>query len=277
MMEGLLDVQESIYRAFLLLEEDTSNLRHLSEYYREKFEVSFKINSGSTEADPDWPAVAKSFVETVSKKITGKQATVIILIALLSFAGYSSWTAYLDHKAEIAQSETSNRQMADLLESQKKSDENDLKRMELLRDILAENDAAEAIVDASDDAKEGVIRSAKRVDSTEVAGVEISPEAARKMSRIPRAENKAESISGQFTILRNDTTLEEGFRVRLRNVETDEEFFATLRDRAVAPEDRDVIAAAEWNKEPIDAIIAVTRRRGVITKAQIISAQRVGG
>lgn len=277
MMEGLLDIQEAIYRAFLLLEEDTSNLRHLSEYYREKHEIAFKINSGSTEADPNWPSVAKDFVATVSSKISGTQATVIILVAMLGFGGYSAWSVYLDHKAEMAQQESSNKQVVDLLEANKLADEADLKRMEFFSQIIARYDTAEAISEASDDAKEGVIRSAKRVDSTEVAGIEIQPEAARRMSRIPKAESKAENISGDFVILRNDTTVDEGFRVRLRNLETEEEFFATLRDRTVAPEDRDIIAAAEWNKEPISAVVAITRRRGAIIRAQIVSAQRVGG
>lgn len=277
MMEGLLDVQEAIYRAFLLVEEDTANLRHLSEYQREKYELGFKINSGSTEAKPDWNALAKEFVQTVSARMSGKQATIVILAALLAYTGHSAWVEYLDHKAQVAQAEASNRQVSEMLEAYKQADIADIEKMKLLRELASRTDTGQAIIEASEDAKEGVIRSAKRVDSTEVAGVEIQPEAAKRMARTPKAESKAENISGRYMILRNDTTVEDGFRVRLRNVDTDEEFFATLRDRLVAPEDREIIAAAEWEKEPIQATVAITRRRGEVIKAQIVSAQRVGG
>lgn len=102
MMEGLLEVQEALYRAFLLVEDDTSNLRRLSDYQREKYEIAFTINSGSTEAKPNWPDVAKEFVHTVASKMTGKQATIVILIAMLSYGGSTAWSDYLEHKAEIA-------------------------------------------------------------------------------------------------------------------------------------------------------------------------------
>lgn len=280
MMEGLLDVQEALYRAFLLVEEDTSNLRRLSEYQREKYEIGFTINSGSTEAKPDWPEIAKEFVQTVASKMNGKQATIIILVALLAYAGNTAWSDYLDHKAEQAELNASNskdEQIGQLFEAFKLSEQADLERMKLLRDMAASNDHGQAVLEASEDAKDGILKSAKRVDSTEVAGMEIPPEAARRMSRAPKAENKAESVKGTFVILRNDTTLEEGFRVRLRNTETGEEFFASLRDRLVAPNDREIIAKAEWEKVPIRATIAVTRRRGAIVKAQILAAEELKG
>lgn len=280
MMEGLLEVQEALYRAFLLVEEDTSNLRRLSDYQREKYELGFTINSGSTEAKPDWQDVAKEFVQTVASKMNGKQATIIILIGMLSYGGTTAWSDYLEHKADlagVAAAQSKDEVLAEAFEAFKVSSQTDLEQMKLLRELAAQTDEGEAILEASEDAKDGVLKSAKRVDSTEVAGVEIPPEAARRMSRAPRAENKAENVSGIFLILRNDTTVEEGFRVRLKNLDTEEEFFATLRDKVVAPEDRQIIANAEWEKTPIQATVAITRRRGAIVKAQIVSAEEMQG
>lgn len=272
MMEGLLEVQAALYRAFLLVEEETSNLKHLSEYHREKFEIPFKIGAGSTEVDPKWTDIAQQFVTSVCGKMSGRQATVVILGGILSFSGYSSWAAYLDHKAEIAKSESSSKQIEQILESHQQADATDLKRFELLRDILTEAKGGQEILESSDEAKEGILKSAKRVDNTTIGHFEIQPEAAKRMARIPRAESSARNESGIYEILRNDTTLKDGFRVRLKNSDSGEEFFATLSDRLVAPDQRDLIAKAEWAKSPISATVAVTRRRGLVVNARIITA-----
>jgi hypothetical protein len=273
MMNGLLEVQESIYRAFMLIEEDTSSLRHLSDYYREKFELKFTINSGSTEAQPKWHEIAAQFVSSVSGKISGRQATLIILGAMLLYAGNDSWSDYLASKAEIAKNQTQNQQMISLLDSHKQATELQREQTALLRDVLEQTDRGRALLDAADEGKEGVLKTAKRVDATQIGGASIEPEAAKRMARVPRAPNFAENVTGVFEIQRNDTTLADGFRVRLRDLATEEEFFATLRDRLVAPQDRDLIARAEWEKRPIRATIAITRRRGEVVKAQIVSAE----
>lgn len=274
MMEGLLDLQSSLYRAFLIVEEQTSNLRHLSEDQRAKFEIGFKINEGSTEAEPKWTEIAKEFASTVATKVTGKQATLTILCAILTYGGTTAWDSYLDNKAEIAQAEASNAQMVGMLAAQRQATEADLEKFRILREVMQSSDSDNAILEASEEAKEGVLRSAKRVDATQIGNNSIEPEAAKRMSRIPRAETVAQSVSGTFEILRNDTTEQDGFRVRLRNIETGEQFFATLRDRMMSPQDRATVSGAEWAKTPISATVGITRRRGEIVKAQIISIER---
>ena len=274
MMEGLLDVQEAIYRAFLLVEQDTSNLRFLSDRQRETYELPFKIKSGSTEAKPDWNQIFKEFAQSAAKNMSGKQVTIVILAAVLTYGGSSAWAEYLDHKSQVAQAEASNRQVEQALEAYRASDEADLRRMELLRDIAASDRTTEALIETSEDAKDGIVRSAKRVDSTKVAGVEIPPGVAKRLARAPKAEIHNERTSSNFLILRNDATVDSGFRVRLRNLDTDEEFFATLRDRTIAPQDREIIQQAEWEKIPIRATVAIQRRRGEIVRAQIITAER---
>ena len=212
--------------------------------------------------------------------MSGKQATIIILVALLTYGGNTAWSEYLDHKAEIAgvaAAQSKDEALAEAFKAFKVNSEADLEQMKFLRELASQTDEGEAILEASEDAKDGVLKSAKRVDSTEVGGVEIPPEAARRMARAPRAENKAENVTGTFLILRNDTTIEGGFRVRLKNTETEEEFFATLRDSIVAPEDRQTIATAEWDKAPIQATVAITRRRGAVVKAQVVSAESIEG
>lgn len=273
MMEGLLEVQQAINRALLLIEEDTSNLRRLSEYQRHKFELAFKIEAGSTEAQPSWGDIAKTFANSAAQNMSGKQLTIVLLGGLLAFASPSAWSSYLDHRAEIARIDANSEKAKLQLEAQKQADANDLQRMQLLADVLGDTERGRAILDAGEEAKEGVLKSAKRVDGTKVGDYEIEPDVAKRMSRVPRAEASAQNITSEFIILRNDTTEEDGFRVRLKDLASEEEFFATLRDRTIAPRDRDVIREAEWEKTPIVATVSVTRRRGEVIKARILSAE----
>jgi hypothetical protein len=270
MMEALIDYQQGLYRSFLLLEEDTSNLRRLSEEYRRRYEVKFHVGEGCTKLIPDLSEALKKFAETAAAHMSGQQLTITILGIALIWGSVAAWRAWLNNKAKQASEEAKNETTREFLSTQRFATSQETKRLEMLTRALEKATGSRALVEASDEAKAGVLRAATRVDETEVADVVLEPEAARKISRLTRTEPELRVIEGTFEVLRNDAEPRTPFRVKIRDTDTGEEFFARIRDALVAGDDRRIISEAEWTHRPFWARIEVKRNRGRITEATIV-------
>jgi hypothetical protein len=273
MMEALLSYQAGLYRSFLLVTDDTTNLRGLSEEERREYQMRFKVGQGCTKLIPDWQALADKFISKVVANMTGTQITITVLGFALLFAGGAAWRAWLDHKSRKAAEEARNQTARDFLAAQRFASEADVRKTELLVGAIEKAMDSRALIDASDEGKQGILRAAARVDSTEVAGVEIVPEAAKRMARNSRSEPELEELRGLFRVRRNDADPNGAFRVRLIS-ETGEEFFAGIRDALVAGEDRRVISEAEWTQTLFWARIEVIRHRGEISSATVVEVAR---
>jgi hypothetical protein len=273
MMEALLDYQAGLYRSFLLVTDDTTSLRGLSNEERRDYEMRFKVGEGCTKLIPDWDALVNTFINKVVANMTGTQITITVIGFALLFAGGAAWRAWLDHKAKIAADESRNQTAKDFLAAQRFASEADVEKTRMLVGAIERAMGTRALIDASDEGKQGILRAATRVDATEVADIEIAPEAAKRMSRNARTEPELEELRGTFRVKRNDTDHYGAFRIRLE-AENGEEFFAGIRDALVAGDDRKVISEAEWTQTPFWARVEVIRHRGEITNATVVEVAR---
>lgn len=270
MLEALLDYQAGIYRAFMLVVEDTTNLRKLSDEYRRKYEIRFQVGQGCTKLIPDFTSVLEKFATAAAGNMTGSQITIAILGVALMFFGNSAWKAWLDGRTKKAAEESKSDSTKEMLGALHFASEQDTVRTTLLIGALEKCFGNRALVDASEEGKHGVLRAAARMDSTEVADVEIEPNVARKIARNGRTEPEMDIEIGNFIVLRNDANPDTPFKVKVRNLSTDEEFSAGIRDALVAGNDRQVISEAEWTHSAFWARIEVLRRRGEISEATIV-------
>ncbi len=276
-MEAMLEFQSSINRAFMLAAEGSTNLRGLSEDERSSFEALFKIRRGSSKIEVDLQDLSKEFIKTAVGKLSGRQITVIILAFVLLFGGVAYWKAWLEHQKDITLAETQNQQTKELLASQKFASEIDLKKMEIMHDTVVAVLGSRAIVEASNDSRKSVLKAAARVRDTQVAGQSLPPEVAKPMARSARSVSELDSRTGEFDVLRVDTNVSDGFRVRLRDRSDGVEFFASVRDRLLSENDRKLIQRGEWEKKPIVAQVHITKRRGEIVAARIGDVSGVVG
>jgi hypothetical protein len=268
-MQAMVDYQTSVNRAFMLVLENTLELRGLSEEERREFEVIFAVKRGSTDLSFNAQELIEKFMEKAVGKLNGKQITIMVLSFALLFTGYSSWNAYLENQNEIAKAEGSNKQMKDVLDAQRFANETDLKRMKLLTDALTATQGNHAIVEASEEGKKDIVKAAARVQDTEIAGKRLSPEVARRMSRAAPTPPVRKIVTAQYEVVRVDTDVPDGFRVRLRNTATNQLVFASVRDALVSEQDRALIKRGEWEKKPIVAKVEETWRRGELSSARV--------
>jgi hypothetical protein len=273
MMEALLSYQAGLYRSFLLVTDDTTNLRGLSNEERREYEMRFKVGEGCTKLIPDWDALLNTFISKVVANMTGTQITITVIGFALLFAGGSAWRAWLDHKSKKAAEESRNQTAKDFLAAQRFATEADVEKTRMLVGAIEQAMGTRALVDASDEGKQGVLRAASRVDATDVADVEIAPEAAKRMARNARTEPEMEELRGMFRVRRNDADPNGAFRIRLVT-EAGEEFFAGIRDALVAGDDRKIISEAEWTQTPFWGRVEVIRHRGEISSATVVEVSR---
>lgn len=276
-MRAMLDYQSSINRAFLIVTEGTSNLRSLSEEERQQFEAIFKVKKGSTKLDINLQELCEKLGKEALGKLTGNQITIIVIAFALLWAGDSYWRAWLETHKDISVAESSNENTKQLLEAQKFASENDLKKFELMNKTILAAMGNHDFVKASDEGRQSVLKAASQVKGTRVAGVSIPPNVARPMVRNARTDAEETVVTREYDVVRVDTEVEDGFRVRLRDRTTNEEFFASVRDIMLSANDRTMIQNGEWSKKPIEARLIIVRRRGTIARATVAEVIRVVG
>jgi hypothetical protein len=277
MMEGLLAFQASLNRAFLLIEEGTTNLRSLSEEDRKREELKFKINSGSTEIDPDLISIAKEFAKSAGANMTGRDVTLVLLAAILLWASVAAWRSWLDYKSKTAQDDTNSENIKEILQSGRVATAADVEKMALMTRAIESAMGDRALLETGDEGKEGIIRAAAKVDNSRIAGVEVNPETARRVVRNSRTNPSRQNLVSTFRVVRTDPEYAEGFRVKIRDEVSGEEFFAGLRDALISEEDRSIIMKAEWEHTTFDATVAVLRHRGEVTSAEIVKVSANDG
>lgn len=276
-MEAMLEYQKSINRAFLLVAEGTTNLRSLSEEERTAYEAIFVVKRGSTKFDIDLQELLKEFIQLSVGRLSAKQITIMILAFALLYAGGSYWKAWLETQKEITIAESNNAQTRQILDNQRFATEADLRKMELMNQAVMAAMGNRELIDASDEGRKGVLKAASKVQDSEIAGVRVPPEAARPMARKSRTSAEIETATDAFEVIRVDTDVPDGFRVRLKNVKNGEMFFASVRDRLISENDRKLIQRGEWEKKPIVARVRITRHRGEVAAARVDEVMNVLG
>lgn len=274
MMEALLSYQAGLYRAFLLVTEDTTNLRSLSDDDRREYEMRVKVGEGCTKLIPDWQALAEKFADKVVAHMTGTEITITVLGFALLFAGGSAWKAWLTSKAQRAADDARNENTRQLLGQQQFAAQTDLERMRLLTNAITVAMGTRALIDASDEGKQGILKAASKVDETDFAGVDIPSDVARKLAKNYAPPPEPESIEGLFRVMRTDADAEGRFRVKLASEDGELTFFAGIRDALLAGNDREVISEAEWTQTPFWGRIELQRQRGEISKAIVVQVEK---
>lgn len=268
-MQAMVDYQTSVNRAFMLVLENTPILKGLSEEERKEFEIVFAVKRGSTDVSFNAQELIEKFMEKAVGKLSGKQITIMVIAFAVLFAGYSSWNAYIEHEKEIAKAEASGQATKDILASQKFAAEADVRRMQILADALTAAHGSHALLEASEEGKKGVVKAAAKVKNTEIGGKQLPPEVARRMARAAPSSPVQKIVTAEYEVVRVDTDVPDGFRVRLRNTTTNQLVFASLRDALVSEEDRALIRRGEWEKKPIVAKVQETWRRGSLASARV--------
>jgi len=269
MMRGLLELQEAILRTRFLAIESSNDLRGLSQEERDAYEFEVVVSPGSSILEVDITEIAKHFIGEMVDTMPPEYVLIVGLAAILAWVGGSSWRAWLESRKDerLAQIEAGREQS--LLDAQRFATETDLKRWEIFAQAQQKIPAIAEIERAVEKGRLGLLKAAARTDGSKIAGRLVSPEVAQQLSQTPLSDEETETLTDTFDVLAVDSSVREGFRIRLQRRTDGAKFYASVGDALLSERDIGILQQAEWKKIGVVVQVALARRNDSIVRARI--------
>lgn len=280
MMQGWQEAQRALYRSYAVAAKGASDARSLSDLERDKLEIIVKVKSGSSDQEAEFIDVLKEAVVAAVGNMEPHQIAIVLVVAILSWTGVTVTRHWLSKRAEIklAEIEAGSKKGTDELlakafeaVAQKGEDREKIRLIEKAKEELP---AISAFTDEAENATQSLVKHSSQTDSN-VNGVGIPAELGRRLTRETRAESQEQRLDGNYRVLKVDTTVPDGFRVFIEDIDTHESFGADVQEVMSSLSDREIIRDAEWSKAPVTLQINAKVKRGVVQEATILRATKL--
>jgi hypothetical protein len=182
---------------------------------------------------------------------------------------------WLSYRANVRKSETEKAEKIAWLDAHKDQLQHDTVRYELLIKAMARQPLLGDVEAAAEPARNEIIKAIGEERGGTIQGVRLSSEFAADVVSQKRQQGTPTEFSGIYRVARVDTTVPDGFRVTLTDIETGDEISASLQDGLIAEEHRLAIQGAEWNKRPIKVRLRARLLRSRFVDAVILGTEPV--
>lgn len=273
LMKGFLELQKGINRSYCLIKYGTPNTNVLTKAEREELEIRVKVGGGSTSTGVD----LQSLLTNIGSKIVDKMDAQTIAITLVSlaliWAGRSSYAAYLENRRQVREKEVKSEETRELLKGQQFISEQETERTRLLTQVMMSNTAITNVSKVADDTRAALIKELGTTNKSEIQGIRVEGEVAMELAKNARRKSIDVAFNAKFRILTVDSTDPESFKVRLRNIETKEEFNAKVQDYSLDSKYIKALQYGEWSKTPIQLVISAKSKDNEILNATVLEAK----
>jgi hypothetical protein len=247
-------------------------------YRKEKrlFEFDVVVSDGSSIYDVDLTEIITRLGGEIVAKMSPELIALGVVGIALILAARSVWCAHIQARVERRREEIALEEKKAFLATQRFMSEEETRRLELLSRAKQAMPVLSDIDELAVDGRQALLKGLSVNGGGEVQDIPLSSELTTELTRSARQASREEAIHGVYDVLLVDTRFSEGFRVRLQDIGTGEEFFATLQDRLVSEEHYRAVQSAEWNKVPVRLTMRARRLRGKIVEAVILDAVTAG-
>jgi hypothetical protein len=279
MMQGWVDLQRSIYRAYALAVSGKPDGKKLSDADKDQLELIVEVKSGSSDQTVDIQELLTKLGLAMVEKMEPVHALIALTVVALTWGGTTVTKAWLQSRKEVKLAEIEQLKSESAIKAQIAALEKiaevagvDRDRVKLLTDARAVVPVIADIEDEANKGREALVHHVTKQDAV-VNGVPVSAEAGQSITRKTRLEASDVRLDGLYKIRKVDTTVATGFRVHLADP-TGKELVGDVAEVMTTLEDRKVIRDAEWDKTPVFLQITAKERRGVYADAVIVSARK---
>lgn len=279
MMQGWQDAQRAVYRSYALVAKGTSDGRVLSDLEKDKLELVVKVKSGSSDQEADLFGVLKEVAAGAIEKMTPEQVATILLVLILTWGGQSVLRTWLNNRKEVQLTELREATNKEAFQTVSKAMEavetvaTDRNKIAMLQDAAREVPVIDGLRDEAQKARTSIVKHNSQSDAI-INGVNIPAEVGQSITRESRTSPTEERKDGVYRIQKVDTQVEDGFRVFVENVETDEQFSASVQEVISSLSHREIIKEAEWRKAPVQLQINAKIIRDKVVEALILRADK---
>jgi len=271
-MKSFIAFQEGIYRTFLTYQNETRDLRTLSEEERRNLEISVRITEGSSIFKVELGEQFDKLAKALSDKMTGPQLAAILIAGGLLFAGHSVWKTHISENAKIRLAQIENKEDQERLRAFVELSEQETERMALLSEVFKTYPQSEQAELEADKARQDFLRNLPKDAEIDIEGITLLPEVLSEITKPERAQTRETSITRLFRVERAQTT-RNGFAVRLSAIDSEQSFTATFGDIFKSSDQRKMVQEAFWQKSIIELTINAKSKDGVIISAEITDAK----
>jgi len=275
MMEAFIELQTAIYRAHSLLSFGSADLRGLSKSDKDRLEFRVKVNEGSS----DYIAQLAKPLESIGGEVVNRMTSADLLIAVLGVAllvaGTVAFKAWLTSRTEQRKAELEKDEKRAWLETQKEQLAHDTERYRMLVSAIARQPLLADVDAVTEPARDQLIRAVGEERGGTVQGVRLAPDFVSEIGSRKRQYGTQTAFSGVYRVARVDTTVPDGFRVTLTDIESGDEINASLQDALISEEYRAVIREAEWDKRPIRVRLQARLLRNKFVDAVVLGAEHL--
>ncbi|CAE6902657.1 hypothetical protein ACOMICROBIO_LMKGKHOH_02180 [Vibrio sp. B1FIG11] len=273
LMKGFLELQSAIYRSYAMARYNTPKATKLNQYERDLLTIRIKVEQGSSLFGIDFQEI----LENLAGELVGKMDAKTIAITVLGFAALyfadSSYKSYLDSRVQTRIQEVQSEEKRAMLEQMKFAQEQETERAKIMASIVSQQPRLQTISHFSNDAKAELIKRSGDATSVEVQGVVIDGESATELMKNARKKSNAILLDGQYRILFVDSSNPESFKVKLRSLDSKDEFVAVVEDTTLDRKFLVALQQGEWSRAPVKLHIDAREANGEIRQAKVTYAE----
>ncbi len=281
-MKGFIDLQSAIYRSYAQIKYDDTSILRLTKIEKDELELEVKVIDGSSGFGFDWQEVLSKIVENTVGKMNSKQAFISVLVLILSFAGYSTTKEYLTAQketrlAEIANEKDSNEKQERLATIALLTNNDGEDTSAILEKAAKVVPSTTAITEEAKYANHSLIKSAQAAEIIEFndGEVKLSGDAARELTKTSPSKWADVRVDGIYHVINVDSSHSAKRKIRIRNIETQEEMLAVLENDTLDQKYLDIIQDAEWGYVPVELRIRAKELNGRYKEAEILQASKL--
>jgi hypothetical protein len=162
------------------------------------------------------------------------------------------------------------------LQTMQTMSQEETKRTEIITRAMKHQPLIENMDRMAYDAKNEIVKSFARADTTTVDGVTIDSEMARELTTNARRRSSEMRIDGVYRIEEVNNTDPESFKVKVRNVRTDQRLTCLVQDIFLDESgNKEALQQAEWERKPVHLSINARHVDGDIKSAVILYVKDV--
>jgi hypothetical protein len=273
MMKGFIDFQSAIYRSYALARYNSLNINKLSVEERKSLELQIRVDEGSSLFGIDFQEALEKIMLNVGGKMDSEQILVLGIVIATGYFGNTAYKLYLDSRKSIRSEELKTEEQRESLRLIESISTEETKRAGIMADIVKKYPQAQNVESYAYDAKNSLVKTFKSAESVSFQGVVVSGGAAEELVKNSRRKSREIRLDGGYRILLVDTTQKDGFKVKVKNTRTHEEFSAVVHDETFEQKYRGLIQEAEWSKKPVFLMISAKEIGDEVRHAEVLSAK----
>jgi len=204
---AITDFHRSLSRSYAYLAYGQANAIFLRQDDRELLDVRFVVTDGSSGLEvADW--IIDTLIAGLIGKMTGDHITVATAVFLVLYFTHSYGKHWISKRYE-------EKRQAHEAEERERLGAQEIRRMEILSDVLTKHPHLKPLQDGAEDAKMGLVNAARNFNRSRVQGANLTAQEAKIIVSRQREERKGRRIDGLFEISRINPEHEAGHLFRL--------------------------------------------------------------